>query len=121
MKKNLPFLIILIMTLSCAKSKDYNITINNNSNKTILVERGLAYPRDSLGVLKVLYSDIIDPPQPIKPHSSQKRSGPGYILSSWYIDFFDAKTEFYGYVSIYIMDAAVKVRYDLETIQKALP
>lgn len=84
------------MTLSCAKSKDYYITINNNSNKTILVERGLAYPRDSLGVLKVLYSDIIDPPQPIKPHSSQKRSGPGYNYLHGILIFSMQKQSFTG-------------------------
>ena len=106
---------LLWTTFSCVKSKDYYINFENNSDKTVIVSEAFDYPSDSIGVLELFYSQ---PDISIKPKTSQLLFGGFEKPSSWYIHFYHSQTEYAGYVSIYVMDAGVKLRYDLETIQK---
>lgn len=114
--KRIVFCILLLFTIiSCEKPRDYYITFENNSNKTVIVDIGFGYPKDSINVIESMYIESLIQ---IRPNSSKNIFGGFEKPSSWYIDFYHSQTRCSGYVSFYIMDASVKRRHDLETIQK---
>ena len=109
--------VIVFLSISCQRNKDFNILFENLSDNRICIGWDVSYPVDSLNVIAKIM-DPINPCFEINPHSQENIwQGVGKKLS-WYYIFNLSKSNYNGYVSFTIMDKEIKNCGDLEKVQK---
>ena len=100
--KHLFIIIACVLLISCEKTKDYYIKVENNSNRVICFHTDLDYPDDSI-LFRRCRSDYL--PVSILPYSSHSYiTGVNGKVHSWYVDFEQAELYHSGYVSLYISE-----------------
>jgi hypothetical protein len=104
--KYLLIILACICLISCEKTKDYYIKVDNNSDKIICFHANLEYPDDSM---LVRHCRIDQLPVSIQPHSSRRYiSGINGRVQSWY-NAFRQSDVYGGYVSVYISEMDIEL------------
>lgn len=111
--KRLFFLTILLSFCSCGKTKDYYISLDNNSDNSISFDWDWKYPVDSTSILIDIKTQ---PRNSIAPHETRVIAGGISVKkTTWYQNFYLSKTEGGGYISFFIVDTHALDSFDFRS------